>query len=558
MVPGRGLGYHPGMTPNADALPDDSALLQAMVLGLRAQITGMDAANRAYEALVQALRVTIARLKKQRFGPSSEKIEREIEQLELALENLEAARAAADPSLEMDATEADETPVAGIAAPDLPLSPRRRGRPRIADDAPRETVVLDPGERCPDCGGVLRLVGEDLAEILDFIAAKLKVVEIRRPKKSCRDCERMVQTPAPPRPVRRGAAGPALLAHILVARYDDQQPLYRQGEIFARMGADIPRSTLIDWCGQAAGVLRPLADLIRDVVVASDRIHADDTPIRVLDPKKKRIEGLARGVKEGRIWVYVKDDRPWAGSDPPAVAYWFSPDRKGEHPREHLADFTGTLQADAYAGFRELYEPGLDGETRVREAACWAHLRRDFHDVWKATDSPLARDALERIGALYDIEATINGQTLDVRHAVRQRESRPKVEAFRLWCERHLTQIPGKGDLAKAMRYALNRWASFTLFLDDARVAIDNNAAERAIKPIVLGRKNFLFAGSDAGGEVLADAMTVIETAKLSGLNPEAYLTDILGRIRSHDPRRLEELLPWMWKASRDAKAKAA
>ena len=546
------------MTPNADALPEDPALLQAMVLGLRAQITGMEAANRAYEALVQALRVTIARLKKQRFGPSSEKIEREIEQLELALENLEAARAAADPSLETDATETDETPAAGIAAPDFAPPPRRRGRPRIADDAPRETVVLDPGERCPDCGGVLRLVGEDLAEILDFIAAKLKVVEIRRPKKSCRDCERMVQTPAPPRPVRRGAAGPALLAHILVAKYDDHLPLYRQGEIFARMGADIPRSTLIDWCGQAAGVLRPLADLIRDVVVASDRIHADDTPIRVLDPKKKRIEGLARGVKEGRIWVYVKDDRPWAGSDPPAVAYWFSPDRKGEHPREHLADFTGILQADAYAGFRELYEPGTDGETRVREAACWAHLRRDFHDVWKATDSPLARDALERIGALYDIEAAINGQTLDVRQAVRQRESRPKVEAFRLWCERHLTQIPGKGDLAKAMRYALNRWASFTLFLDDASVAIDNNAAERAIKPIVLGRKNFLFAGSDAGGEVLADAMTVIETAKLSGLNPEAYLTDILGRIRSHDPRRIEELLPWMWKASRDAKAKAA
>ncbi len=546
------------MTTNADALPEDPALLQAMVLGLRAQITGMEAANRAYEALVQALRVTIARLKKQRFGPSSEKIEREIEQLELALENLEAARAAADPSQETDATETDETPAAGIAAPDLALPPRRRGRPRIADDAPRETVVLDPGERCPDCGGVLRLVGEDLAEILDFIAAKLKVVEIRRPKKSCRDCERMVQTPAPPRPVRRGAAGPALLAHILVAKYDDHLPLYRQGEIFARMGADIPRSTLIDWCGQAAGVLRPLADLIRDVVVASDRIHADDTPIRVLDPKKKRIEGLARGVKEGRIWAYVKDDRPWAGSDPPAVAYWFSPDRKGEHPREHLADFTGILQADAYAGFRELYEPGPDGETRVREAACWAHLRRDFHDVWKATDSPLARDALERIGALYDIEAAINGQTLDVRQAVRQRESRPKVEAFRLWCERHLTQIPGKGDLAKAMRYALNRWESFALFLDDARVAIDNNAAERAIKPIVLGRKNFLFAGSDAGGEVLADAMTVIETAKLSGLNPEAYLTDILGRIRSHDPRRLEELLPSMWKAGRDAKPKAA
>jgi transposase len=405
---------------------------------------------------------------------------------------------------------------------------------------------------------VLRLVGEDVAEILDFIAAKLKVVEVHRPKKSCRDCERMVQTPAPPRPIPRGMAGPALLAHILVAKYDDQLPLYRQGEIFARMGADIPRSTLIDWCGQAAGALRPLADLIRDVVVASDRIHADDTPIQVLDPRKKRIEGLARGVKEGRVWVYVRDDRPWAGGDPPAAAYWFSPDRKGEHPREHLADFHGILQADAYTGFGKLYEPGPDGAARVREAACWAHLRRDFHDVWKSTDSPIAREALERIGALYDIEAAITGKPLDIRHAARQRESRPRVEAFRLWCERQLTLIPGKGDLAKAMRYALTRWPSFTLFLDDGRVAIDNNCAERALKAVVLGRKNFLFAGSDAGGEILADVMTVIETAKFSNLNPEAYLTDILSRIRTDDPKRLDELLPWTWKANREAALKAA
>lgn len=546
------------MRSEADALPEDTAALQAMVLGLRAQIAGVEAANRAYEALVQALKITIARLKKQRFGASSEKIEREIEQLELALESLETARAAADATPEADAPEAADAPDARTAAPDSAPPQRRRGKPRIAEDAPREAIVLDPGERCPDCGGALRLVGEDVAEILDFIAAKLKVVEVHRPKKSCRDCERMAQTTAPPRPILRGMASPALLAHILIAKYDDHLPLYRQGEIFARMGADIPRSTLIDWCGQAAGALRPLADLIRDVVTASDRIHADDTPIRVLDPKKKRIEGLARGVKEGRVWAYVKDDRPWAGSDPPAVAYWFSPDHKGEHPREHLVDFNGILQADAYKGFGKLYEPGPDGVARVREAACWAHLRRDFHDVWKATDSPIAREALERIGALYDIEAAINGWPRDVRHAVRQRESRPKVEAFRQWCERQLTLIPGKGDLAKAMRYALNRWAGFALFVDDGRVAIDNNAAERAIKPIVLGRKNFLFAGSDAGGEVLANAMTVIETAKLSGVNPEAYLTDILGRIRTHDPKHLDELLPWTWKAAREATPKAA
>ena len=545
------------MEISLDALPDDPTALRAIILAQHQRIVGIEAANRAYDALVQALKITIARLRKQRFGASSEKIEREIEQLELALESLETARAAADPAPEPDAPEGGDAP-AENTAPDSVPPQLRRGKPRIAEDAPRETIMLDPGERCPDCGGVLRLVGEDIAEILDFIAAKLKVVEVHRPKKSCRDCERMVQTPAPPRPIPRGMASPALLAHILVAKYDDHLPLYRQGEIFARMGADIPRSTLIDWCGQAAGALRPLADLIRDVVTASDRIHADDTPIRVLDPRKKRIEGLERGVKEGRIWVYVKDDRPWAGTDPPAAAYWFSPDRKGEHPRAHLADFNGILQADAYPGFQPLYEPGPDGVVRVREAACWAHLRRAFHDVWKGTESPVAREALERIGKLYDVEAAIKGKTLAMRHDARQRQSRPGVEEFRRWCERQLTRIPGKGDLAKAMRYALNRWDGFTLFLEDARIAIDNNAAERAIKPIVLGRKNFLFAGSDAGGEILADTMTVIETAKLSGLNPEAYLADILGRIRILDPKRLDDLLPWTWRAVREATPKAA
>jgi transposase len=323
------------------------------------------------------------------------------------------------------------------------------------------------------------------------------------------------------------------------------------------MGADIPRSTLIDWCGQAAAAIRPVANLIRAEVMAADRLHADDTPIRVLDPKMK-LAGKERGVKEGRVWVYVRDDRPWAGQDPPAAAYWFSPDRKGEHPQEHLKNFIGILQADAYAGFRKLYERGIDGEPRIREAACWAHLRRDFHDIWKSTDSAIARDALEQIGKLYDVERSINGQPLERRLAARQQDSRPRVLAFRTWCEQQLGRIPGKGDLAKAMRYALGRWPSFTLFLDDARVAIDNNAAERAIRPIAVGRKNFLFAGADAGGEILADAMTVIETAKLSGLNPEAYLADILTRIRDHDPAKLDDLLPWNWSPQHPATAKAA
>jgi len=536
-------------------LPDDPAALRDMILAQQRKILGIEATNRAYEALIQALKLTIARLKRQRYGSSSEKIDREIAQLELALEGLEMAGAAADPAPESDEP-ADDAAI-DTAATEQRLPPRRRGKPRIAADAPRESIVLDPGERCPDCGGTLRLVGEDVAEILDFIAAKLKVIEVHRPKKSCRECERMVQSPAPSRPIPRGLAGPSLLAHILVTKFDDHVPLYRQGEIFARMGADIPRSTLIDWCGQAAAAIRPVANLIRAEVMAADRLHADDTPIRVLDPKMK-LAGKERGVKEGRVWVYVRDDRPWAGQDPPAAAYWFSPDRKGEHPQEHLKNFIGILQADAYAGFRKLYERGIDGEPRIREAACWAHLRRDFHDIWKSTDSAIARDALEQIGKLYDVERSINGQPLERRLAARQQDSRPRVLAFRTWCEQQLGRIPGKGDLAKAMRYALGRWPSFTLFLDDARVAIDNNAAERAIRPIAVGRKNFLFAGADAGGEILADAMTVIETAKLSGLNPEAYLADILTRIRDHDPAKLDDLLPWNWSPQHPATAKAA
>jgi transposase len=543
------------MEISLDALPEDPAALRAMILAQQQKIVGMEAANRAYEALIQALKLTIARLKRQKYGASSEKIDREIAQLELALEGLEMAGAATDPTPESDEPADDEAADETAVEQRLPL--RRRGKPRIAADAPREVITLDPGERCPDCGGALRLVGEDVAEILEFIAAKLKVVEIHRPKKSCRDCERMVQTPAPSRPIPRGLAGPSLLAHILVTKFDDHVPLYRQGEIFARLGADIPRSTLIDWCGQAAGAVRPVANLIRAEVMAADRLHADDTPIRVLDPKMK-LAGRERGVKEGRIWVYVRDDRPWGGKDPPAAAYWFSPDRKGEHPQEHLKNFIGILQADAYAGFRKLYERGLNGKPRIREAACWAHLRRDFHDIWKSTNSPIARDALEQIGKLYDVERAINSQPIERRHDARQRESRPRVLAFRAWCEQQLTRIPGKGDLAKAMRYALGRWESFTLFLDDPHVAIDNNAAERAIRPISIGRKNFLFAGADAGGEILADAMTIIETAKLSGLNPEAYLADILTRIRDHDPAKLDDLLPWHWSSHQQARAQAA
>ena len=537
-------------------LPDDPAALKAVIARLQAgnariaaenmrvqaDIEKISATLRVHEALVQALQIQIARLKKQKFGASSERIEREIEQLELALEHLEIAGAAAISAIAPD----DDAELSADEQAATPSSPRRL-KPLVADGTPRERIVLDPGDDCPHCGGTLRLVGEDVSEILELISARLKLIETARLKKSCRRCEKITQLPAPSRPMPRSMVGPGLLAHVLVSKFDDHLPLYRQNEIFARMGAGIPASTLVDWCGQGVRVLEPLVERIRANILASDRLHADDTPVRVLDPSK-RIDGIGKGVKEGRIWAYVRDDRPWGSTAPPGAAYFFSVDRKGEHPQRHLAGFSGILQADAYSGFKALYAPDASGKPRIREAACWAHLRRDFFDVHTATKSEIAREALDRIGDLYDIERQIKGQPRDARLAIRQTETRPKVQAFKAWSERHLTSIPGKSDLAKAFRYALNRWNAFTLFLDDGRVAIDNNAAERAIKPVVIGRKNFLFAGSDAGGETLASAMTIVETAKFNGLDPQAYLADIFARIHDHKINRINELLPWNWK----------
>ena len=534
------------MSYHAVDLPDDPAVLKAMITALQAENARIGSENakmvvtlRVHDQLVQALRLRIAKLQKLAFGKSSEKIEREIEQLELALEDLLVAVA------EEDGAPIDEGH--NEPSPEAADAPALRRRPRVSDATPRERRELDPGTCCADCGGDLRVVGEDVSELLDMIAAQMKVVQIARIKKSCRRCERMVQEPAPSRPIPGSMAGPNLLAHILVSKFDDHLPLYRQHEIFARMGADIPETTLVGWCGRAMKTLSPLIERIEADIMGSDLLHADDTPIRVLD-RSLRDKGLGKAVRQGRIWAYVRDQRPWAGSSPPGAIYYFAPDWKEEHVLSHLADARGILQADGYKGYAKLYahdEP--DGAPRLREAACWAHLRRDFHDFWASTKSEIAREALDRIGKIYDIERDINGQPADVRHAARQKYSLPKVEAFFAWSEQQLLRIPGKSNLAKAFRYGLNRREAFSLFLTDGRVAIDNNPAERALRPIGIGRKNWLFAGADTGAETLARAMTIIETAKLNGLDPQAYLADILDRIHDHKINRLDELLPWNW-----------
>src|SRR6056297_1930251 len=526
------------MSNDAAILPEDPALLKAMIAALQVENARMSATIRAHDQLIQTLRLRIAKLKKQAFGKSSEKVEREIEQLELALEDLLIAAA------ESATAPAEDDALASTGDDTAERKPRRR--PRVSDATPRERRELDPGTCCPDCGGDLRLVGEDVSEMLDLVAAQMKVIQVARIKKSCRRCERMVQEPAPSRPIPGSMAGPNLLAHVLVSKFDDHLPLYRQHEIFERMGADIPESTLVGWCGRAMKTLSPLIERIEADIMASDLLHADDTPIRVLD-RSLRDKGLGKGVKQGRIWAYVRDQRPWAGASPPGAVYRFAPDWKEEHVLSHLANARGILQADGYKGYAKLYEPDPDGSPRLREAACWAHLRRDFHDFWTSTKSEIAREALDRIGKLYDIERDINGQSADLRHAARQKLSRPQVEAFFAWSEQQLLRIPGKSDLAKAFRYGLARQEAFSLFLIDGRVAIDNNPAERALRPIGIGRKNWLFAGAVTGAETLARAMTVIETAKLNGIDPLAYLADILDRIHDHKINRLVELLPWHW-----------
>jgi len=497
-------------------LPDDIEHLKRLVLATMREADAVRAVLIAEQLINEKLRFQIASLKRARYGRSSEQMDEKLAQLSLTIEDLEASHAALPPALQSPAVTQRVKPV----------------RRPLPEALPREQVVHAAACACPECGGALRAAGEDVAEMLEWVPGRYKVLRHVRPKFACERCDTLVQAPAPSRPIARGIAGPALIAHVLVGKYADHLPLYRQSEIFARDGIDLDRSTLADWVGGAAALFEPLVDALGRYVLAAQKLHGDDTPVPVLCP--------GRGTtKQGRLWTYVRDDRPAGSQEPPAVWFQYSPDRKGERPQEHLRPFTGVLQADAYAGFDKLY-----GE-KIQEAACWAHARRKFEEVQVNTGSPIAKEALARIARLYVTEAEIRSKPPAERAAVRQAREGPELAALHGWLNTVLPTLSKKSALAIAIRYALTHWVALTRYRDDGRLEIDNNAAERALRAVALGRKNWLFAGSDDGGERAAAIYSLLGTAKLNGLNIEAYLRHVLEKLPDHPTERVEELLPW-------------
>lgn len=508
--------------PNAAALPNDIDALKALVLAGEAQVAELRSqlVTRAVE--IEHLKLQIVRLRRMQFGRKSEKLDGRIEQLEFKLEELQAEEAAVEE-----------------AAP-LPKATRRPSiRKPLPAHLPRQTETHAPDAACcPECGGDLAHLGEDVSEQLEYVPASFRVIRHVRPKLACTCCDHIAQAPAPSRPIARGLAGPGLLAHVLVAKFCDHLPLYRQSVIYAREGVDLDRALLADWVGASSALLEPLIDALRRHVMAGAKLHADDTPVPVLAPGNGK-------TKTGRLWTYVRDDRPAASSVPPAVWFAYTPDRKGEHPQEHLKKFVGTLQADAYAGFNAIYQTG-----RIQEAACWAHARRKFYDLHEARPSTLTAEALRRIGELYAIERPIRGKPPDERARIRQQQARPLLDDLESWLKATMLRLSKKSDTTAAILYALNRWPALTRYCDDGTLEIDNSAAERALRGVALGRRNYLFAGADSGGERAAAIYTLVETAKLNGLDPEAYLRHVLGCIAEHPINRIEALLPWNVAAS--------
>jgi transposase len=510
---------------NAADLPNDIEALKAMLMASERrvqerddQVAGLEAQLNTRAAEIERLKLMIAKLRRMQFGRKSEKLDHQIEQLELQLEDLQA----------------DE----GEAAREMPAAdqaPRKKSvRKPLPDHLPRDEKIYAPAaEACPSCGGGLRHLGEDVAEQLEYVPASFRVIRHVRPKMACSCCDVIVQAPAPSRPIARGIAGPSLLAHILVAKFADHLPLYRQSVIYARDGVDLDRALLAGWVGAASALLRPLVDAIRRHVLAATKLHADDTPIPVLAPGNGK-------TKTARLWTYVRDDRSSGDVAPAAVWFAYSPDRKGIHPQTHLANFKGVLQADAYAGFNALYEGGA-----IQEAACWAHARRKFYDLHEARPSALTTEALRRIGELYVIEAEIRGKPPDERQPVRQARSKPLIDDLETWLRASLEKLSRKSDTAAAIMYALNLWPALARYCDDGMIEIDNSAAERALRGVAIGRRNYLFAGADTGGERAAAIYSLIGTAKLNGVDPEAWLRHVLAHIADHPVNRVDEFLPW-------------
>ncbi len=535
--------------------PDDIAALKvalAMARAERNEVAAELAVAKAKAsedlALIAHQKLRIAKLERQIYGPRSERSARLIDQLQLQLQLEEAEAAVTEDELAAAAAVAKTTTVAGFTRK------RPTTRNTFPDNLPRERVVIDPPTACECCGGTrLRKLGEDVTRTLELIPRQWKVVETVREKFTCRDCEKVSQPPAPFHVIPRGWAGPSLLAMLVFEKFGQHQPLNRQIERYAREGVPISLSTAADAVGACCAVLAPLSRLLEAHVMASERLHGDDTTVPVMALGKCDV---------GRVWVYVKDDRPFGGSDPPAAIFYYSRDRRGEHPQAHLANYRGILQADAFGGYGKLYEPQRSPGP-IQEAACWVHARRPFFAMAdleqnarrKAAEkkeiviSPIAIEIVRRIDALFEIERAINGQSREQRKAVRQDLSAPLVADLQVYMRAQCAKLSRGHDLAKAMNYMLKRWASFTRFLDDGRVCLSNNAAERGLRGIALGRRSWLFCGSDRGGQRAAAMYGLIVTCKMNDVDPQAWLADVLARIASHPAHRLDELLPWNWRS---------
>ena len=542
----------------SDSLPDDIAVLKAALvveraarIDAQAQAASATANMSSAEALVAHLKLVIEKMRRELYGSRLERGRKLLDQMELELEDLEASAAQDEIAAEMGAAGATSL---------VPAHTRAKAvRKAFPEHLPRERVVVPGPTSCACCGSTkLAKLGEDITETLEVIPRQWKVIQTVREKFSCRACEKIAQAPAPFHVIARGRAGANLLAMILHAKFALHQPLNRQSETYAREGIDLPLSTLADTVGACVAVLSPLADLIRAHVLAGSRIHGDDTPVPLL-AKGKTITA--------RLWTYVRDDKPFGGPDPPAAVFFFSNDRGGEHPERHLAGYNAILQADAYAGFNGLYQPGRVGGA-ISEAACWAHARRKFFILADIASkvrgnkpivvSPIALEAVKKIDAIFEIEREINGFAVERRLALRREQIAPLVLDLETWMRTERAGLSRHAEVAKAMDYMLKRWTAFTCFLKDGRICLSNNAAERALRGIALGRKAWLFAGSQRGGERAAIMYTLIQTAKINDVDPRAWLADVLARIADTSQLRLDELLPWNWAAIKNQAALAA